>query len=343
MNRRLVCLLLAFACLSAIAQNSRPEITNADVASMTKSGLSEQTIILAIQQGPTAFDTSPQALIVLKKAGVADAVLDAMLSISKSQHTVAEGTPTREGAGGHSDVGYINCGSLRVSGLPLWGGRPGEVIDGAGVHCGEQIRVLERDQAWNKVQTATGKVGYLKAEDVSQTPTMPGYIPPVSYEDEHPADVTPTAASAATKSSTQLRIRVLEEKSIPYTQQAGGGISTSCSISGSANTSLTATTTGNFTFGNATTTSGVQMHCSSYDTTVRWPHVLNAMLVEASDGNAYIIACDRAWRWSKCVPLRAGETFNARHTSKGIAVQAFNAKGQESEPTYTVLQSKALH
>ncbi len=106
---------------------------------------------------------------------------------------------------------------------------------------------------------------------------------------------------------------------------------------------MTATTTGNVTFGNATTTSALKMNCNSYDTTIRWPHVLNAMLVEASDGNAYIIACDRAWRWSKCVPLRAGETFNARHTSKGMAVQAFNEKGKESEPTYAVLQSKALH
>ena len=147
----------------------------------------------------------------------------------------------------------------------------------------------------------------------------------------------------AEQPSAGLRIRVLQEQSVPYVQQSGGGISTSCNIAGSANTSMTATTTGNVTFGNATTTSGLQMHCNSYDTTIRWPHVLNAMLVEASDGNAYIIACDRAWRWSKCVPLRAGETFNARHTSKGMAVQAFNTKGQESEPTYTVLQSKAGH
>jgi hypothetical protein len=67
------------------------------------------------------------------------------------------------------------------------------------------------------------------------------------------------------------------------------------------------------------------------------------MLVEASDGNAYIIACDRAWRWSKCVPLRAGDSYNARLGPKGMVVQTFNTKGNESEPTYTVLQSKALH
>ena len=41
-----------------------------------------------------------------------------------------------------------------------------------------------------------------------------------------------------------LRIRVLQEQSVPYVQQIGGGISTSCNISGSANTSMTATTTG---------------------------------------------------------------------------------------------------
>ena len=139
-----------------------------------------------------------------------------------------------------------------------------------------------------------------------------------------------------------LRIKVLQEQSVPYVQQSGGGVSTTCSIAGSANTSINATAMGNYTFGNASTNLGLTMRCSSYDTTVRWPHVLNAMFVEASDGNAYIIACDRAWRWSKCVPLRAGEIFNAELTNKGMAVQAYNTKGQESEPAYTILQSRSV-
>jgi len=54
-------------------------LTNADVLSMAKSGIGEQTIVLAIQQGPTRFDTSPQALIELKNAGLPDRVLSAML------------------------------------------------------------------------------------------------------------------------------------------------------------------------------------------------------------------------------------------------------------------------
>jgi hypothetical protein len=66
------------------------------------------------------------------------------------------------------------------------------------------------------------------------------------------------------------------------------------------------------------------------------------MLVEASDGNAYIIACDRAWRWSKCSGLKPGDTFNALRTDKGFVVQFFNTKQQEKETTYAVLQAKSL-
>jgi hypothetical protein len=66
------------------------------------------------------------------------------------------------------------------------------------------------------------------------------------------------------------------------------------------------------------------------------------MFVEASDGNAYIIACDRAWLWSKCVPLNAGQVFNARFTSKGIEVQAVTVKGKAVKPVYGVLQSRSM-
>ena len=76
--------------------------------------------------------------------------------------------------------------------------------------------------------------------------------------------------------SQGLTLKVQQEQSVPYVQQSGGGISTNCSIVGSANTSAYANTVGNSTYGNATTSSSQHMNCNSYDTTVRWPHVLNA-------------------------------------------------------------------
>ena len=139
-----------------------------------------------------------------------------------------------------------------------------------------------------------------------------------------------------------FKFKVLQSESVPYVVQTGGGISTNCNIFGSTNTSFSATTMGNSTFGNATTTPNLSMNCSSSDNTLRWTHVLNAMLVEASDGNAYIIACDRAWRWSKCSALRPGDVFNARQTDKGFVVQFFNSKSEEKEATYSVLQAKSL-
>jgi outer membrane lipoprotein-sorting protein len=142
--------------------------------------------------------------------------------------------------------------------------------------------------------------------------------------------------------ATAITFKVLQEKSVPYTVQTNGGISTACNISGATDTTMTASTYGNTTYGTATGTTNLQMNCNSSDTTFRWTHVLNAMLVEASDGNAYIIACDRAWRWLKCVPLRAGDTFRARQGNKGLVVQFFNGKSKEQEATYSILQSRSL-
>ena len=142
--------------------------------------------------------------------------------------------------------------------------------------------------------------------------------------------------------AASLTFKVLQSESVPYTVQTNGGISTACDISGSADTTMTTSTYGNTTYGNATTTPNLRMNCRTSDNSIRWQHVLNAMFVQASDGNAYIIACDRAWAWSKCVPLRAGDTFLAKQTGKGFEVQFSNAKGKEKEATYSILQSKAL-
>src|SRR5713226_360677 len=64
------------------AQEPRRTLANADIINLVKSGIGEQTIILTIQKATTKFDTSPEALIQLKTAGVSDAVLNAMLTAS---------------------------------------------------------------------------------------------------------------------------------------------------------------------------------------------------------------------------------------------------------------------
>jgi hypothetical protein len=99
MTFREISFLLLLLCLvppgPAIAQETQRAVTNADIVNMAKFGVGEQTIILMIQKGAPKFDTSADAIIELKKAGVSDAVLNAMLSAPSSNVGSAE-VPERD-------------------------------------------------------------------------------------------------------------------------------------------------------------------------------------------------------------------------------------------------------
>jgi len=474
MNRLFCFALLISFSLTLIAQESGNSISNSDVITMSKSGLAERTIVLTIEQGPTNFDTSPLALVELKKAGVSDAVLNAMLAASKhngSQNVVSNSTVTATSADAQRlvekalyAVGTMDKLSSITATRQLWS----SVVSRSGTTASYEVErvVFYPDRIYMASHASGGadtKIVITPQFAYGRGPQGNGNLPPAMLDDQRSSmrfeipyvaqhqsdfvfiaagqetigteecdrlrlkrndgneevwsldshgrllrrtgkgasgeysvdysdfrwvdgmnvafhrhvshdglinDITikqyvlnpssyslptglfdpPPVTQAAYASNTiptpspsgGLTIRVLEEKSVPYVQKLGGGPSTSCNISGGSNTTFSANTIGNSTYGDANTTTALHMNCNTYDTTMNWPHVLNVMLVQASDGNAYMIACDRSWAWSKCVPLRAGDTFNARQTSKGLAVQAFNAKGKESEPTYAILQSKSL-
>jgi hypothetical protein len=436
----------------SMAQVPTTEITNAYVVSMTKAGIGEQTIILAIQRGPVKFDTAPQALIALKKDGVSDQVLNAILaSVSSKAQASAEAQTADARAvfqkaldafGPHEKVMAVH--SVR------WKGVASDRNQGSERSFERELIKIYPDKAYMKVKAATGQSQtQVVTPDFNYriTGTMTTAVPPADLDvlhdqfefdtlqvAQHAEDYAisslgedqvggvtvdklrisksgksiiweidsqtgrllstrMTTASGAVSTefsdwrlvdgvylgfkrhvtqsqgssdltvaeyeinpsideklfqrpiqapSQGLTLKVLQAQSVPYTQESGGGVSTSCSIVGSANTSAYANTVGNSTYGNATTSSNQHMNCNSYDTTIRWPHVLNVMFAEASDGNSYMFACDRAWRWSKCVPLQTGQVFNARFTDKGLEIEAFSSKGKEENPTYHVLQSKSL-
>lgn len=80
MKRSLRLSLFIIISFALFAQDAHQVLTNADIAKMVKSGMSDQTIVLPIQKGPTTFDTSPNTLIDLKKQGVSDLLLNAMIA-----------------------------------------------------------------------------------------------------------------------------------------------------------------------------------------------------------------------------------------------------------------------
>ncbi len=107
------------------AEETEKPLTNADVANMLKAGLPETTIILAIQMASqresTNFDTSPGALIELKKQGAAESILNAVLwaqplgaapQPKSTEISAAPGLPTQPGVYYRGSSGWIALASF---------------------------------------------------------------------------------------------------------------------------------------------------------------------------------------------------------------------------------------
>jgi hypothetical protein len=86
----LIAIVLAISGL-ALAQSGKP-LTNDDVVQMVKGGFDESTTIAAIEAADNNFDTSVQALMALKAAGVSEKTISAMLAATKKKAEAAKVT-----------------------------------------------------------------------------------------------------------------------------------------------------------------------------------------------------------------------------------------------------------
>ena len=70
----------------ASAKTAPPAVLrNADVVRMTRSGQNDAAVIAAIRSSRTEFDVSTNGLVALKRDGVSDAVIDAVLAAAKKR------------------------------------------------------------------------------------------------------------------------------------------------------------------------------------------------------------------------------------------------------------------
>ena len=93
MNRFLIATFLALSVLavSAAAQpSSEPLLTNASVVKLVKAGFKEKTVITIISNRPNIFDLEPEQLIDLKRQGVSENIILAMLATQDATFTVNE-------------------------------------------------------------------------------------------------------------------------------------------------------------------------------------------------------------------------------------------------------------
>lgn len=78
----LLCLTAAFAQIGAqeSSQQAQKPLTNASVIKLVRAGFREKTVIAIIGTRPARFDLSPERLIELKKSGVSERVILAMIA-----------------------------------------------------------------------------------------------------------------------------------------------------------------------------------------------------------------------------------------------------------------------
>jgi hypothetical protein len=114
--------LTGLCCARACAQTSGGQtaapLTNASVVKLVRAGFREKTVIAIIAARPVNFDLTPERLIELKKGGVSEHVILAMIARSESVDMAADGwddddMPLGGGAGtskspSASDPGEVN-------------------------------------------------------------------------------------------------------------------------------------------------------------------------------------------------------------------------------------------
>lgn len=90
MNRILSILFVFFLCLSSLS--AQEALTNNQIVELTKAGLGEDVIITMVKTSQTNFSVGFPDIVALKKAGVSDTVIKAMIQAGK-EVSVAPSTP----------------------------------------------------------------------------------------------------------------------------------------------------------------------------------------------------------------------------------------------------------
>ncbi|HEX5234356.1 MAG TPA: hypothetical protein VFW25_03395 [Silvibacterium sp.] len=454
MTRRIATFLLLLMAIFGVAaaQDSAPVLKNSDVLEMMRSGLGRRTIVLLIQQGQCSFDTSPAALMKLKRAGVSVDVLRAMVAATPvavrhaapppvkgeallrkaldafgppeqlaSVHsirwkgTVVETTSDEDRTSFEEErievyPGRISLSVSRAGGpvsrlviTPEFSYESSEQITRAvgaasakpyrdsirfdpayiAQHSGEfvvgrlqaeqdggaeaaqfKISLGDQDYVW-EVESRTGQLLSVKyrllsgasvTREYSDYRSVGGMQLPFKWRTTEPGrtlettvhayEVNPSIDESAFErpsglSGDTVTLKVLDSKTVAHGQELDSDFGASCQLSQERNTSAP-NPLDDVHFTAATTPSNLQMSCNAWDNTKFWPRKLDAMLVMASDGNAYILTCDHGPRWSKCAPLRQGGMFHGRRTEKGLSVFGVNWKGKEQEIEYSIAQSEVL-
>ncbi len=123
------------AAVSLRAQSAEAPLTNSSVVKLVRAGFREKTLIAIIRSRPARFDLAPERLIELKKSGVSERVILAMLAREESNLLAGEGWDDEEDS-------FFDGGGVSKSPKP--GGEQGGGVDIFGSSGGARGRTRSR-------------------------------------------------------------------------------------------------------------------------------------------------------------------------------------------------------
>ena len=184
MKRAMPLLFFALAAFAQTGKQSKP-LTNADIVEMSRAGVPESTILLAIQNTPAKFDVSAQGIVALHAAGITEPVLNQMLRAATPQKQsspsfgVATGSfPVKDAAGKtvHFSA-WIKTENVQNGYAGLWWR-----VDGPGEGYNRPTLAFDNSQARFIDGTPDGNDGKVRGAT--------GTTPWTLYEFELPVDKT---------------------------------------------------------------------------------------------------------------------------------------------------------
>jgi len=92
--------------------------------------------------------------------------------------------------------------------------------------------------------------------------------------------------------------------------------------------------------------SGVPKNCDqvnydAYCNSSKTALVTNTLLVQLDDGQAFHVSCTNDSKWSRCMPLPKGESFDAKKEKRGLLVYLEDDKGKLRSQLYTYVAGEA--
>ena len=90
---------------------------------------------------------------------------------------------------------------------------------------------------------------------------------------------------------------------------------------------------------------GVPKNCdpTTYDAychSSKTAEVINTLLVQEDNGPPFRITCTIESKWSRCIPLPKGESFEARREKRGVTVYYVDDEGKLRKQLYTYVTEK---